>query len=121
MHMCRELLAPNGTLLKEGDILKRPLYAETLRMVAQHGADYFYNNLTFTSPMVDELQEYYQSIVTVDDFANYTALVKDPVVSNFSGDLTVFGVPPPSSGAVLALALNILKGAYTCSIIFNLL
>ncbi len=103
-------MAPNGTILKEGDILRRPLYADTLRNVAQYGADYFYSNLTFTSAMVQELQEEYQSIVTVEDFAKYSANMSEPVLSNFSAGLSVLGVPPPSSGAVLALTLNILDG-----------
>ncbi len=116
----RELLAPNNTLLKEGDILRRPLYADTLRKVGQYGADYFYNNLTFIPDMVKELQDEYGSIATVEDFANYSAKSSDPIVSNFSGGMSVLGVPPPSSGAVLALTLNILAGRYSGGVVHNL-
>ena len=49
------------------------------------------------------------AIITEEDFLNYSAIQRDPVESEFAG-LRVIGVPPPSSGAVLALILNILQG-----------
>lgn len=58
--------------------------------------------------MVEELQAA-GAIIEEEDFLNYTAIERLPVESEFDG-LRVFGVPPPSSGAVLALILNILKG-----------
>ena len=60
--------------------------------------------------MVKELKEN-GAILEEEDFLNYTAIQRDPVESMFA-NLTVLGVPPPSSGAVIALILNILHGQY---------
>ena len=61
--------------------------------------------------MVSELQRDYNSVVTVEDFQNYTAIEREVVTSHFD-DLEVIGVPPPASGAVLGLILNILDGRH---------
>lgn len=58
--------------------------------------------------MVEELQAA-GAIIEEEDFLNYTAIERRPVESEFNG-LRFFGTPPPSSGAVLALILNILEG-----------
>lgn len=34
--------APNGTLVREGDIIRRPNLANTLETIAKEGADAFY-------------------------------------------------------------------------------
>ena len=104
----RGLLVPNGVPLKQGDVLKQPLLADTLTNISLYGSDYFYNS-PFTSDMVNELQQDYGSILTVEDFHNYTVQVRDILTSQFSG-LQVLGASPPSSGAVVALVLNILEG-----------
>ena len=97
--------------MEEGEILKRPLYADTLTKVGQSGSIYFYNS-SFTEEMLADLREY-DSIFTIEDFLSYAAIEKEAVVSDFSG-LKVLGVPPPASGAVLALILNILEGNLAC-------
>ena len=104
----RELLAPNNQPLKQGDVLKQPLLANTLANISLYGSNYFYNS-SFTSDMVNELRQDYGSILTVEDFLNYTVQVRDILTSQFSG-LQVLGASPPSSGAVVALVLNILEG-----------
>ena len=58
--------------------------------------------------MVQELKEN-GAILEEEDFLGYNAIERVPVESEFAG-LRVIGVPPPASGAVLSLILNILKG-----------
>lgn len=112
--LCRELLAPGGKLLKKGDRITRHQYAQTLRSIGEKGADFFYNS-SFTEELVRELREGYNSVMTVEDLHNYTAIEREVVTSQFA-DFEVVGVPPPSSGAVLGLILNILNGIHTsCS------
>ena len=50
--------------------------------------------------------------MTVEDLQNYTAIEREVVTSQFA-NLEVIGVPPPASGAVLGLILNILDGMHT--------
>lgn len=49
-------------------------------------------------------------ITTKEDLQAYTAAVKPPLQLTVHGDYTVLSTPPPSSGAVLLLILNILSG-----------
>ena len=96
--------------LKEGDTIHRKKYAQTLRDIGASGnASYFYEG-QFMEQMVKELQEA-GAIIEEEDFLNYSAIQRDPVESEFDG-LKMIGVPPPSSGAVLALILNILQGQH---------
>ena len=104
----RELIAPNGQLLKEGDILKQPQLADTLHQIAEHGISYFYNS-SFTEAMVNELRSDYNSIITVDDLRNYSSMERRVATAKYKG-LEVLGMSPPAGGAVLGLILNILDG-----------
>ena len=55
--------------------------------------------------------------VTQDDLKNYQTVEREPLESELS-NMTMYLTPPPSSGAVLALILNILKGRCWPNIIF---
>jgi gamma-glutamyltranspeptidase len=106
-YLCSELLAPNGDFLEENDILKRPLYADTLEMISWNGAGWFYDS-DFMREMVEELSQDYDSILTEKDFKEYTAIERRAVESYYGG-LSVRGVAAPSGGVVLGLILNILN------------
>ena len=94
--------------MEEGKPIIRKLYAQTLHAIGASGnASYFYEG-PFMEKMVEELKEA-GAIIEEDDFLNYSALIRNPIQSEFN-NLTVIGTPPPSGGAVLALILNILKG-----------
>ena len=104
----RELLAPDGEYLKEGDTIYRKKYAQTLRAIGESGnASYFYEG-PFMEQMVRELQGV-SAPFQEEDFLNYTAIEREPVETYYDGH-KVIGHPPPASGAVLALMLNILQG-----------
>lgn len=46
-------------------------------------------------------------IITKQDLQNYVAVIKEPLVIKLNDDSTIFTPPPPSSGAVYAMILNI--------------
>ena len=101
------LISPNGQVLNEGSILKQPELAATLRAIADEGPEYFYNS-NFTKKLVKDLREQYNSILTFEDFRKYTTVNRPVLISHFDNDMTIHSFPPPASGAVLALILNIL-------------
>ena len=82
--------------------------ADTLHNIAEHGIGYFYNS-SFTEAMVRELQDDYDSIITVDDLRNYSSVERRVVTAKYKGQ-EMLGMSPPSGGAVLGLILNILDG-----------
>ena len=47
--------------------------------------------------------------VKLDDLSNYTSIRREPYKVELLG-MNMYLTPPPTSGAVLALILNILKG-----------
>ncbi|KAI0241002.1 Glutathione hydrolase 1 proenzyme [Lamellibrachia satsuma] len=109
-HLRRVFVNEDDTLKKTGDIMRRPLLGRTLRRIADD-PDTFYNG-SLASDIVSDLQER-DSIITLQDLANYTAKIKTPLnitLRRNNGNFTIFSPPPPSGGAVYLFILNILKG-----------
>lgn len=89
-----------------GDRIKRPKLAETLKLIAKHGPDIFYNG-NITDKLVDEIAKF-KGIITKRDFQEYRALWREPVALKM-GNLTIYSAPPPGSGAILAFIMNVLR------------
>lgn len=98
-----DILEVNGdstlffTRCKEGDTLRYPALANTLRRIMEGGKDAFY-----TGEMAETLASFIQEnggYVTVEDLENYEAKWRQPVVFNYK-DLRVISMSPPSSGGV---------------------
>lgn len=98
-----------GEVYREGDIMKRPKLANTLERIGRSKAksSLFYQG-DLGKDFVEDVQGY-GGILTTDDLCNYQVKVHDPVAVEI-GDDVLYSVPPPGSGAVLGLALNILRG-----------
>ncbi len=88
---------PDGTPLREGDLLRQPELAVTLRRIAAKGSDYFYRG-----DFARRLAAYMEregGLITFEDMRNYEAVLREPIQGKYRG-CTVFGMPPPSSGGV---------------------
>ncbi|KAL4223040.1 Gamma-glutamyltranspeptidase 1 [Mactra antiquata] len=96
-----------GKVYKEGEIMYRPLLANTLEAIANDPFT-FYNGSLAKNISLD-IQEA-GGIITEEDLAKYTAPVKEPLKFTLHGNLTAYGPPPPSSGAVYHFILNVLSG-----------
>ncbi|GLG96417.1 Uncharacterized protein GBIM_03405 [Gryllus bimaculatus] len=96
----------DGSLLQEGDIMKRPQLAKTLRIIAEEGVDAFYNG-DLGRRFVKDVQDL-QGIITMDDLSNYTVKWEKPVTSQLSDGHTLYTVQLPGSGPLLAFIINIL-------------
>ncbi|MFC5583697.1 gamma-glutamyltransferase [Nitratireductor kimnyeongensis] len=90
----------DGKTLTVGSILKNPDYAETLKRVAEYGADGFYRG-----PVAEQIvaavkaHEGNPGLLTLDDLAGYEVKEREPVCAPYR-DLEVCGMGPPSSGAL---------------------
>ncbi|CAH3109876.1 unnamed protein product, partial [Pocillopora meandrina] len=100
------LLTKNKKLVKKGDVIKNVQYAETLETVRDN-PDSFYNG-TLASEILRDIKRVNGS-VTEEDLRSYRWILRDPYQSNIR-DMKMYLTPPPTSGAVLALILNILRG-----------
>ncbi len=98
-----DLLAINGDSIpfaaesREGDTLKYPALAQTLKRIATNGRDEFYGG-----PTGQVLADFVQArggYITLEDLKRYEAVWRDPVVFRYK-DLKIISMAPPSSGGV---------------------
>ncbi len=99
---------PDGTSLREGDMLVQADLAATLSAIAAQGARGFYQG-----PVAEKLAAGVRGaggILTADDLKSYQPVIRVPVRGNYRG-YDIISMPPPSSGGVVLLeTLNILEG-----------
>lgn len=91
----------------EGDIIKNPDLAKTLKLIAQQGADGFYKG-EVAQAIVDSANKY-GGILTLEDLANYKVTVRTPVSTDYRGYEVISSPPPSSGGAHMIEILNILE------------
>ena len=91
---------PGGTAIAQGDMLKNPEYAETLRALAEGGADAFYEG-GIAADIVATVRdaEGNPGVLSERDLAIYDVVERDAVCADYR-DYEVCGMGPPSSGAL---------------------
>ncbi|XP_035828134.1 scoloptoxin SSD14 [Aplysia californica] len=97
-----------GTWYKEGEMVRRPKLARTLKRIADGGAAEFYNG-SLADDIVKEIQGA-GGIITKQDLADFYADVTSPLSLALNGGLTIYSPPLPSSGAIAQNILNIFSG-----------
>ncbi|XP_072911590.1 glutathione hydrolase 1 proenzyme-like isoform X2 [Hemitrygon akajei] len=98
----------DGTILQEGEIIRFPKLAATYQVLADEGADAFYNG-SLSQQIVADIRNA-GGIITLDDLKSYTPRLMENPVKLELGDYTLLTPSVPAGGPVLALILNILKG-----------
>ncbi|MEM6464645.1 MAG: gamma-glutamyltransferase [Pseudomonadota bacterium] len=91
----------DGTPHPQGHLLTNPAYAQTLRLIAENGADAFY-----TGPLAQMIVYTVKSgipgnpgVLAIEDLANYRVKERPPVCLPYRG-YEVCGMGPPSSGGL---------------------
>ncbi len=92
----------DGSVFQQGELLKQPHLAQTYRMLASEGADWFYKGRF--AKRIGRWMERNGGILTADDFAKYRAVQREPLTTTYR-DYQVVGFPPPSSGGILIAQL----------------
>ena len=108
-HFRELLIDKNNKSVTEGDKIKNEKYAKTLERV-RDDPESFYSG-TLASDIARDMKRA-NGRVTADDLRNYRSITREPYHSELS-DMKMYLTPPPTSGAVLALILNILRGRST--------
>ncbi len=101
----RYLYHPDGTALNEGEILKNPEFANTLRIIAKGGARAFYSGL-IAQAIVDKVRTapINRAAMTLADLKNYRAVEREPVCGIYR-TYKVCSMGPPSSGGIAMLQI----------------
>ena len=99
-------MVDNKRLVKKGDVIKNEKYATTLERV-RDDPESFYNG-ALARDIISDLKKI-NGMVTDSDLRDYRPITRDPYQRGLSG-MKMYLTPPPTSGAVLGLILNILQG-----------
>ena len=91
---------PAGKAVAAGDVLKNPDYAETLRVLAEDGADGFYGGV-IGADIVAAVRGHASNpgVMTADDLGRYRVVERAPVCVEYRAH-DVCGMGPPSSGGL---------------------
>jgi gamma-glutamyltranspeptidase/glutathione hydrolase len=102
----QETYLPNGVAPKLGDVFKNPALANSLRQVAAHGRDAFYNG-----PMTDTMVKFLRAqggTHTREDFSDFQPEWVEPISTTYRG-WTVYELPPNGQGIAALTMLNIME------------
>jgi gamma-glutamyltranspeptidase/glutathione hydrolase len=99
---------PNGEVPKEGELIRQPRLAATIKAIAQQGREVFYRG--WIAEAIVDMVKKEGGVMTLDDLRKYQAVWREPLIGSYRGR-TVITMPPPSSGGVALLQmLNIVEG-----------
>jgi gamma-glutamyltranspeptidase / glutathione hydrolase len=102
----KETYLPSGVAPKVGDLFKNPALANSLRQVAEHGRDAFYNG-----PMTETMVKFLQAqggTHTLQDFKDFQPEWVEPISTTYRG-WTVYELPPNGQGIAALSMLNIME------------
>lgn len=98
---------PDGSSYRYGDVLMQSDLAGSLKAIMENGPDAFYKGEIAEKIIAD--QGKYDGILTMDDFASYAPVEREPVRGTYKG-YEIAAMPPPSSGGVhVVQMLNMLE------------
>jgi gamma-glutamyltranspeptidase/glutathione hydrolase len=103
---CAALWAPEGRILREGELLRNPELGEALLRLAQDGPSPFYEGDIATA-VCDWLRARGGSL-TCDDLAGYRAIEREPVKIGYRYRQILTNPPPSAGGTLLAYSLALL-------------
>ena len=90
----------DGTPIEAGTVLKNAEFANTLRIIADKGADAFYQG-EIAQDIVNAVNDtsLVENNITLDDLNNYRVKIRSPVCMDYRG-YDVCGMGPPTSGGL---------------------
>jgi gamma-glutamyltranspeptidase/glutathione hydrolase len=103
---CAALWAPEGHVLREGELLRNPELADALLRLAQDGPDPFYDG--DIGAAVSEWLTARGGSITREDLAGYSAIDREPVKVKYRDREILTNPPPSAGGTLLAYSLALL-------------
>jgi len=103
---CAALWAPQGHVLKEGELLRNPELGDALLLLGQAGAEPFYRG-EIAAAVSDWLRAH-GAALSSENLAGYRALKREPVSVRYRDREVLTNPPPSAGGTLLAYALALL-------------
>jgi gamma-glutamyltranspeptidase / glutathione hydrolase len=103
---CAALWAPEGRVLREGEVLRNPELGETLERLGREGARPFYGG--DIAAAVSEWLGARGGSITRAALASYRAQLREPVRMGYRDREVLTNPPPSAGGTLLAYALALL-------------
>jgi gamma-glutamyltranspeptidase/glutathione hydrolase len=103
----RELYAPQGRPLGEGDVFRFPALAEALERFGAEGAEPFYRGEVAVA-LSGYVMEH-GGTLGASDLAAYEAIERRPIRAPFRGAEVLTNPPPSSGGILIAYSLGLLE------------
>ncbi len=103
----RELYAPGGRPLREGDAFRFPELAEALERFGAEGAEPFYRGEVAAA--LSEFTVEGGGTLGPTDLATYEAVARRPIRTSFRGTEVLTNPPPSSGGILIAYCLGLLE------------
>jgi gamma-glutamyltranspeptidase/glutathione hydrolase len=103
------LFAPDGRLLRTGDVIRQPELADALTRLGAEGAAPFYTG-DIAAAIVSYVTER-GGLLSADDLAAYSVLDREPVHARYRGRDVLTNPPPSAGGILIAHALAALDAA----------
>jgi gamma-glutamyltranspeptidase / glutathione hydrolase len=103
----RELYAPGGQPLREGDVFRFPELAEALERFAAEGSEPFYRGEVAAA--LSEFVVEGGGTLGPADLAAYEAIDRRPIRAPFRGTEVLTNPPPSSGGILIAFCLGLLE------------
>jgi gamma-glutamyltranspeptidase/glutathione hydrolase len=103
---CAALWAPDGHVLREGEMLVNPELSDALARLAGEGAEPFYRG-----DIADAICAWLSArggSLTREDLAGYRAIEREPVLIGYRDRQILTNPPPSAGGTLLAYALALL-------------
>jgi len=90
------------SLWKEGDILRQPVLAKTLKRIKNKGTEGFYSGRT-ANLIIKEMQRG-NGLISHEDLEEYSPVWRKPLTGRYR-DYEIITIPPPSAGGIILLQL----------------
>ena len=103
----RELYAPDGRILLEGETFQFPDLADALERYGAEGPEPFYRG-EVAGAIADWVTER-GGTLSVEDLAAYQPVARKPVRARFAGREVLTNPPPSSGGILIAFCLELLE------------
>eukprot|EP01132_Coremiostelium_polycephalum_P001290 gene1290-1629_t len=100
---------PDGSPKRRGDILKNPVFAETLEKLSMNGGiEDFYSGEIARKIVQKVKSSKNPGPLTLQDMQNYQPLQRDPICMSYKQKYKICGFPPPSTGVSVLQMLKML-------------